>query len=195
VRVIGYLQMRAVGAVTEGAGFADQEQQLRAWADRHGHDLVRTVVDRCSTGTAGPGLAAAVAAVQAGEADALAATSRARLDGHHPLGVRALVVNEPAPAATPAGPSRRSRGNVRAALGPWLAIAVATAVSVGVAAASAEEPPTAEGHCVSATYQTAPCNGSEMARVLRHNPPFGQCVDGDNAYDPRHRIWLCLRYR
>ena len=100
MRVIGYLQMRAVGAVVEGAGFVAQEQHLRQWAQCHGHDVVRVVADRCSADTPGSGLSRAAAAVQAGEADALLVTSRGRLCAHDAPGVAVLF------ATSPSGPRR-----------------------------------------------------------------------------------------
>lgn len=197
MRVIGYLQVRAVGAVTQGAGFAEQEQLLRAWADRHGHHLVRVVVDRCSTGPAGPGLAAAVAAVRAGEADALAATSRARLTGGQPLGVKALFLDEPAPDAAPRpAPSGKAPRNVRSTVGPWVAIALASAVAAGVASASpGEAPPTGAANCVSTTYEVVPCDGNELARIVEVLPSYGNCSFGDFGYPGPAGTWLCLVYR
>lgn len=197
VRVIGYLQMRAVGGVVEGVGFAEQEQQVREWAECHGHEVVRILSDRCSANTLSPGLSAAVRAVQAGEADALVVTSPARLGVHDALGVRILVVDEPEPVDPPRRPAPAvgGRRTIRSAVGPWVAVAAATAVFAGVAAASVEEPSSPmKGRCVSARYEVVPCNGNEMAKVLDVMPSQG-CAFADSLYRWADRTWLCLQYR
>ena len=191
MRVIGYLQMRAVGAVVEGTGFVAQEQHLRDWAQRHGHDVVRMVADRCSADTSGSGLAGAVAAVRSGEADALLVTSRERLGAHHAPGVTVLFADQPERAAL-TRPPQRARGNLRSALGPWVGIAVATAVAAGVAAASPDAPPTT---CVSATYEIVPCDGIEWATVVDVVLPPEHCAVGDEEYPLPDGARLCLRYR
>lgn len=195
MRVIGYLQMRVVGAVTEGLGFEDQERQVRQWAHRCGHDVVRLVADRSSIDGPGPGLSAAVAAVRTGEADALLVNSPGRLGADHPIGVTVLFADRPQPT-TPTAPPRRSWRNVRSALGPWAGIAVATAVAAGVAAASVEEPlPATERDCVPVTHQTGPCRATDTPRVVETEPLHGGCGAGDLHYPSPDGASICLFYR
>lgn len=195
MRVIGYLQMRAVGAVVEGPGFVAQEQHLHEWAQRHGHDVVRLVADRWSADTPGSGLSGAVAAVQAGEADALLVTSRERLGAQHAPGVTVLFANQPDGVGALTRPRRRARGHLRSALGPLVGIAVATAVAAGVATASVEGPSGLKGTCVSVTFETVPCDGKAVAKVVDVVLAPEHCVVGDEEYPRPDGIRLCLGFR
>jgi hypothetical protein len=197
VRVIGYLQMRVVGGVVEGGGFGAQERQIRDWAGRQGHDVVRIVVDRCSAATPGSGLSGAAAAVAAGEADAVVVTSRKRLGAQPPEGVAILAVDEPQPMSAAAGRSKRDprhRANVRSMVATWVAVLVAVLVGYGVATASIEESPSwMEGRCVSDQFEVVPCDGHEMARVLEVDPPIGCFMTA--SYRRQDGTWFCLQYR
>jgi hypothetical protein len=201
VRVIGYLQMRAVGGVVEGPGFAEQDQLLRQWAERHGHEVVRTVVDRCSAATPSPGLVGSLRAVQAGDADALAVTSRSRLPLSQPVGVQILAVDEPEPRSAPqAGGRPRSlprRGNVRAVVASLVAAAAAAGLAaLGVAAAGTPDSLSwMEGRCVSHRLEVMPCDGNELARVFEVDPPYGWCAFTQTAERHQNGTWLCLDYR
>ncbi len=195
MRVIGYLQMRAVGAVVEGPGFVAQEQHIQRWAQHHGHDVVRMVADRWSADTPGSGLSGAVAAVRAGEADALLVTSRERLGPHHVPGVTVLFADQPYGAGALARPPRRSRRDLRSALGPLVGVAVATAVAAGVAAASAEGSSGLKGTCVSVTFETVPCDGKALAKVVDVVLAPQHCVVGEEEYPRPDGIRLCLRSR
>jgi hypothetical protein len=152
--------MRAVGGVVEGAGFAEQERQVRQWAERHGHEVVRTVTDRCSGSTPGPGLYGAAQAVWAGEADAVVVTSRRSLGRRQTLGATVLAVDEdrtdPAPAAPAPGAS--ARPNVRVVV-TWVAIAIAVLVAQGVATAASSKAPTPfVGICDPHRYELMACD-------------------------------------
>jgi hypothetical protein len=195
VRLIGYLRMRAVGGVVEGAGFGEQDRQIRAWAERHGHVVVRTVVDR-SSGHSPSGLAGAVSAVRAGEADAMVVTSRARLGVHESLAVTILAADEPDPvaAAGTAEGGGRARAKVGWVVAQWAAIAVAALVAHGVASAASDDSPSSlEDPCVSAEVGVMPCDGTPPDRLLDVAPP----VDCDFFESERHLrpqgVWLCLQ--
>jgi Resolvase, N terminal domain len=197
VRVIGYLQVRAVGAVVEGAGFGEQEQQVRRWAHRHGHEVVRTVVDRCSAGPPSPGLLSAVRAVRAGEADAVVVTSRSRAGTDQELGVSILAVDQPRPAAAlgRVGTGRR-RPTVASTVAIWVAVAAAALVGHRVASAAADDRPPVEWQagCVSARFDFVPCEDDEMARVLSVTDTPVRCGVNDWGYPRPDGTWLCLRH-
>ncbi|MCA1843361.1 MAG: recombinase family protein [Actinobacteria bacterium] len=197
VRVIGYLQMRAVGGVVEGPGFGQQEHQLRAWADRHGHELVRTVIDRCSADTPGPGLIVAERAVRAGYADAVVVTSRSRLAVDQPLGVPVLAVDDPAPPPAAAAATGRARPwetgkDLRSLVATLLAAGAAALVAHGVAtAATVESPSSNETTCVANRGEVVPCDGTQ-SRVPDIDPRVG-CSAFTTSTEPQpDGIWLCL---
>lgn len=166
MRVIGYLQMRTVGPVTEGAGFGEQERRVREWAQRHGHEVVRTVTDRCSAASPGPGLLGALRAVQSGEADAVVVTSRRRLGPHQAAGVTVLTVDEDRPdlASVVSAPGSSPHPNLRSVV-TWVAIAIAVLVAQGVATAQSSKPLTPfEGICVPHQYEVLPCDAPQAIK-------------------------------
>ncbi|HEV3363879.1 MAG TPA: recombinase family protein [Acidimicrobiia bacterium] len=195
MRLIGYLRMRAVGGVVEGTGFGEQDRQIRAWAERHGHVVVRTVVDRSSADTPS-GLAGAVSAVRSGEADAVLVTSRGRLGVQGSLGVTILAADESAPVAA-AGAAERggwSRAKVGWVVAQWAAIAVAALVAHGVAsAASGDAPSSVEDPCVSTEVGVMPCGGAPPDRVLDVAPPLDCDFFDSERYLRPEGVWLCLQ--
>jgi len=77
--------------VDKGVSFPDQEKGIRAWCRQHGHKLVTIHCDRGISGgkdeSEREGLAAALAAIEAGDADAIIAKDVTRL-------ARSLTVQE-----------------------------------------------------------------------------------------------------
>ncbi|HKY74887.1 MAG TPA: hypothetical protein VJS45_02010 [Acidimicrobiia bacterium] len=196
MRLIGYLRMRAVGGVVEGAGFGEQDRRIRAWAEQHGHVVVRTVVDRYSGDTAPSGLAGAVQAVWADEADAVVVASRSGLDASDSVGVKVLAADEPDPVLRPQSAERRGRARANAgwAVAQWVAIALAALVAHGVANAAdrGDLPSGMEGRCDPAQIGM-PCDGTEWTRELDVAPPTGCHVYDAEPSGRLGGIWLCLR--
>jgi DNA invertase Pin-like site-specific DNA recombinase len=82
MKVIGYIRVSSGEQAASGAGLEAQRRAIRAEARRRGFELVRIAEDAGASGRSmrgRPGLAEALAAVEAGEADALIVAKLDRL--------------------------------------------------------------------------------------------------------------------
>lgn len=90
MRVVGYLRVSTKRQV-KGESLADQEEAIRAWAAKHGHEVVRIYSDGGKRGklpaTERPGLLSSLSLIENGEADCLVVLNLGRL-------ARALHVQE-----------------------------------------------------------------------------------------------------
>jgi hypothetical protein len=50
-----------------------------------------------------------------------------------------------------------------------------------------------QGRCISEDYDVVPCDGNEMAKVLKVAPLVGCFLDASDRHPDG--TWLCLRYR
>jgi DNA invertase Pin-like site-specific DNA recombinase len=83
LRLIAYVRVSTAGQAVNGDSPAAQEEACRAWADDHGHQVVRVAADNGLSGKLDaddrPGLAAALVEIESGNADGLVVRDLDRL--------------------------------------------------------------------------------------------------------------------
>jgi DNA invertase Pin-like site-specific DNA recombinase len=83
LRVIGYVRVSTADQADSGAGLEAQREALSAAAEQRGWDMIDVIADEAESGGKGhenrPGLSAAIARLEAAEADALAVAKLDRL--------------------------------------------------------------------------------------------------------------------